>query len=67
MHMPIYEYRCPTCGETFEKLVRFGSTESIVCPRCSSDKPERLISLFAQTSGGATSVGSSQSSCTTST
>ena len=65
--MPIYEYRCPTCGEKFEKLVRFGSTDGVVCPRCSSEAPQRMISVFAQSSGGAVSTGSSQSSCATGT
>lgn len=65
--MPIYEYRCPTCGEKFEKLVRFGNSQAVQCPRCNSDTPQRMISLFAQSSGGSVSVGSSQSSCTTST
>jgi len=65
--MPIYEYRCPTCGEKFEKLVRFGSSEAVLCPRCNSDAPQRMLSMFAQSSGGATSTGSSQSSCATST
>ena len=65
--MPIYEYRCPQCGEKFEKLVRFGGTEPVQCPRCQSSAPQRMISLFAQSSGAGVSTGSSQSSCTTST
>ena len=65
--MPIYEYRCPTCGEKFEKLVRFGSTDRVHCPRCDSDSPQRMISLVAQTSGASSSASSFAQSCTTST
>jgi putative FmdB family regulatory protein len=40
--MPIYEYRCQECGETFEILVR-GST-TIVCPQCGSSLLSKLLS-----------------------
>jgi len=66
--MPIYEYRCPSCGEKFEKLVRFGSDAAVHCPRCDSDAPQRQISLFAHTGGASDSAPSySSSSCATST
>ncbi len=46
--MPLYEYRCPRCGERFEKLVRMSTPASeILCPRCSRPEPERLISAVA--------------------
>ena len=52
--MPIYEYRCETCGEGFELFVR--STSGKVrpaCPKCGSQKVKKAISLFgvAATSG----------------
>lgn len=67
--MPIYEYRCPQCGEKFDKLVRLGADVEVRCPRCDSDKPQRLISLVAHTSSGsgASSYSSSASSCGTGT
>jgi putative FmdB family regulatory protein len=49
--MPIYEYRCETCGKVFEKLRRFSDADSdLECPDCKSDRVARLISSFA-TSG----------------
>ena len=30
--MPIYEYKCDTCGEHFEKLQRFGERPVSTCP-----------------------------------
>lgn len=67
--MPIYEYHCPSCGATFEKLVRLGSDAPVHCPTCDSDAPQRLISLVAHSSSGSSlsSSMSSPSSCTTST
>ncbi|MFV1959217.1 MAG: zinc ribbon domain-containing protein, partial [Planctomycetota bacterium] len=43
--MPIFEYRCETCGHRFELLV-FGS-EKPACPKCSSMKLEKQLSGFA--------------------
>ncbi|HIE50608.1 MAG TPA: zinc ribbon domain-containing protein [Armatimonadetes bacterium] len=43
--MPIYEYRCRQCGETFEVLVR--GEEMVTCPRCGSGDLQKLISRFS--------------------
>ena len=32
--MPIYEYRCETCGHTFEVLQRFSDEPVTVCESC---------------------------------
>jgi len=64
--MPIYEYRCKKCGEKFEKLVRFStSTSEIECPKCGSQRVEKLISAFSARMSGTTAV--SASACATST
>ena len=41
--MPIYEYRCETCGHEFETLV-LGKTQP-ECPSCQSQDLERLLSV----------------------
>jgi len=41
--MPIYEYECKKCGESFEQLV-FGGEEFVRCPRCGSRNIDRLMS-----------------------
>jgi putative FmdB family regulatory protein len=46
MVMPIYEYRCLGCGQQFEKLI-LPQSPAVVCPACSSESVERLISSFA--------------------
>lgn len=58
--MPIYEFRCRSCGKTFEKLVRTSDETKLRCPDCASGEVERLFSSFA------TSGSSDSSSCSTS-
>jgi putative FmdB family regulatory protein len=48
--MPIYDYRCTSCGTQFEQLVR--ADQEVGCPRCSGRDLERLISLPARHSAG---------------
>jgi putative FmdB family regulatory protein len=42
--MPIFEYKCSSCGEDFEKLV-FGSAE-VRCPKCDSGEVKKKFSTF---------------------
>jgi len=42
--MPIYEYKCGSCAEDFEKLV-FGN-QDVSCPKCSSKKVKKKFSVF---------------------
>ncbi len=69
--MPIFEYACDECGETFEKLIRSFSAraEKIVCPACGSTRVNKKLSTFAsKTSGGSSSsygYSSSSSDCST--
>lgn len=61
--VPIYEYRCETCGAEFERLI-LRSTQ-VACPRCQGTRVERLLSRFAQRSerGFVASVGSACGPC----
>lgn len=43
--MPIFEYGCETCGESFELLVR--SDSRISCPACGGEALKQKLSLFA--------------------
>ena len=46
--MPIYEFRCAGCGQSFEELVlRRQDSEAVVCPRCGSQQVTQLLSSFA--------------------
>lgn len=44
--MPLYDFRCRTCGHEFEALIR-PATALPGCPACQADDPERLLSTFA--------------------
>ena len=46
--MPLFEYRCLACGESFELLIR-GGTEP-ACPKCASSRLEKTLSLFSVSS-----------------
>ena len=51
--MPLYEYRCASCGERFEVLQRLGADGGgLVCPHCAAPEPQRVHSTFAASSGG---------------
>jgi putative FmdB family regulatory protein len=45
--MPIYEYRCRKCEETFEVMQKVNEDNKVLqCPKCQTDEPERLLSSF---------------------
>ena len=45
--MPIYEYRCRSCGETFEAFRAISDEDAEVkCPKCGGTNPQRVISSF---------------------
>lgn len=44
--MPLYEYRCKTCGHQFEKIQSFSAPDEKECPVCHGPL-ERLISASA--------------------
>ncbi len=43
--MPIFEYECTSCHDSFELLVR--SDTRIACPSCDSQRVVKKLSLFA--------------------
>ena len=56
--MPIYEFQCKKCGNTFEYLMFPSDSEDIaVCPTCGENDTCRLMSSF---SCGSPSSGSSE-------
>lgn len=46
--MPIYEFQCMNCKETFTVKMTVMEMEKakITCPKCSSEKVEKTISQF---------------------
>ena len=49
--MPIYEYKCDTCGNKFEKLVRHNG-DAVACPGCGQSHLTTAYSTFAAHANG---------------
>ncbi|MHC4553199.1 MAG: FmdB family zinc ribbon protein [Planctomycetota bacterium] len=45
--MPIFEYKCPSCGFVNEALVKSASSKAPACPQCGEKKCEKQFSTFA--------------------
>jgi putative FmdB family regulatory protein len=44
--MPIYEYKCQSCGQVFEFLAHsFNNSEAPRCPNCGSHSLDRLLPI----------------------
>ena len=62
-NMPIYEYECRNCKEKFEVLQKIDeSNEGVCCPKCNSDKPEKVLSAFCSGTGKGGAPGASDHS-----
>jgi putative FmdB family regulatory protein len=60
--MPLYEYYCEDCQETFEVLRSFSQAdEPVVCGKCNSSHTRRAISLCCAVSKGGDGGESSRS------
>ncbi|MDB9823053.1 zinc ribbon domain-containing protein [Deltaproteobacteria bacterium] len=64
MKVPIYEYKCNKCGNSFEQIVFPSDDEGkFECPSCGDKDINRLVSSFSSgSSGSGESLGSSISS-----
>ncbi|MBN1665969.1 MAG: zinc ribbon domain-containing protein [Anaerolineales bacterium] len=65
--MPIYEFDCHDCGDSFESLViSFSAIDRVTCPACESKNIKKKLSTFAVkgNQGGSNSfAASSAPSC----
>ncbi len=50
--MPLYDYRCETCGKSFEFLARTLSSKPEACPSCGGTRLTKALSAFAAVSHG---------------
>jgi putative FmdB family regulatory protein len=53
--MPLYEYKCGTCGFEFEELVKSSDADKTTCKKCGT-LAEKKISRCAAVIAGGTSV-----------
>ena len=45
--MPIYEYRCSSCGHELEALQKLSEAPLLACPSCHADALVKLVSASA--------------------
>ena len=65
--MPIFEFDCQDCGQSFEELVRsvFAIPE-VTCPECGSSEIKKKVSAFSsRLAGGGAGFYSSGANCST--
>jgi putative FmdB family regulatory protein len=61
--MPLFEFVCSKCNQTFEELVRSANAiEDVLCPSCGSSEINKKISMFASKSTGSSSFSLSSAS-----
>jgi putative FmdB family regulatory protein len=49
--MPLFEFVCNDCDNTFEDLIRsFDLIEDVICPFCGNNSARKKISTFATNS-----------------
>lgn len=41
--MPVYSYRCQSCGVQFDRHQRFSDDPLVVCPECNEPSLQKLI------------------------
>lgn len=62
--MPLYEYECDHCGESFELIVPMSEKDNArECPQCHQADTHRKISSIASLFGFDSGGSSSASSC----
>ena len=54
--MPLYEYVCEECEETFEVIRSASATDEVTCPECGSPA-KKLVSLFSKGASGSSGGG----------
>jgi putative FmdB family regulatory protein len=59
--MPIYDFRCRTCGHEFEALVRPQDASQPACVSCQGRDLEKLLSGFAVSSAEKTQAAAKKS------
>jgi putative FmdB family regulatory protein len=62
--MPLYEFDCLSCGQSFEKLVRSAAAiNEVVCPTCGQAHVQKKLSTFATNVKGGRSALTSATTC----
>jgi len=59
--MPLYEYRCDSCGDSFERYIagKSGEVDGGACAKCSKGRVKKVFSTFASNCCGSSVGGAS--------
>ena len=57
--MPLYDYRCGDCGHAFEASRPVKERDQAECPKCRSEKVERVFQVSNVARAGGASSGAS--------
>ncbi len=58
--MPLYEYHCLDCAETFQKRLSFAQADEVAsCPDCESDRTRKVLGGFMVLNGSSSMKQSS--------
>jgi putative FmdB family regulatory protein len=62
--MPLYEFDCLNCGQSFEKLVRnTQAIKEVACPVCGQAHVQKKFSMFAANVKGGSSSSVNTAAC----
>ena len=62
--MPIFEFVCLDCGNSFDRLLRSSyAIEDVNCPSCESQDIKKKLSLFSSKISGGTQTVTAASNC----
>jgi putative FmdB family regulatory protein len=62
--MPIFEFVCLDCGDSFDKLLRSSqAVGDVICPTCESRQIRKKLSLFSSRVSGGTRAATEAASC----
>ncbi len=62
--MPIFEFVCLDCGDSFDKLVKSSyAITDIKCPSCESQDIKKKLSLFSSKISGGAQAATVASNC----
>ncbi|HOW83344.1 MAG TPA: zinc ribbon domain-containing protein [Spirochaetota bacterium] len=45
--MPLYEFKCASCGRDFSEIRKAGDYNSVACPECGSTETQKRVSMFS--------------------
>ncbi len=55
--LPLYEFRCHSCGHRFDVLTAYSRKSEVRCPRCEAAELKEILSPVASSVSGQSAAG----------